>query len=95
MEALEALVAGGAISAEDGEVLSAAWSLASRIRAGNVLTTGRMSGAKLDALPRDARELIPLARVLGYRAGSEADLEEDWMRAARRSRAVMDRLFWE
>lgn len=95
MEALEALVAEGAISAEDGEVLSAAWSLASRIRAGNVLTTGRMSGAKLDALPRDARELIPLARVLGYRAGSEADLEEDWMRAARRSRAVMDRLFWE
>ena len=95
MEALDALVAEGAITAEDGEVLSHAWSLASRIRAGNVLTTGRMSGTKLDVLPRDARELIPLARVLGYRAGSEADLEEDWMRAARRSRAVMERLFWE
>lgn len=93
--ALRALRLRGAIGAEDAEILEDAWSLASRIRAGNVLTTGRTSGTKLDTVPRDARELIPLARALGYGSGREADLQEDWMRAARRCREVMDRLFWE
>ncbi len=95
VEALEALRVAGILSPEDAATLLEAWSLASRIRAGNVLASGRMSGAKLDTVPRDARELHPLARALGYRAGREADLEEDWMRAARRSRQVMDRIFWE
>lgn len=95
MGALDALVDAGIVDAPDAEILAHAWSLASRVRAGNVLASARMSGAKLDTLPREGRELIPLARVLGYRAGSEGDLEEDWMRAARQSRQVMDRLFWE
>lgn len=95
LDALDALRAEGRISGEDATTLAQAWSLASRIRAGAVLTSGRTSGAKLDALPRDIRELRPLARVLGYPAGREGDLEEEWLRRARRSRQVMDRLFWE
>ena len=72
-----------------------AWELASRVRAGNVLTTGRTSGVKLDVLPREEREHTALARMLGYRQGDEGLLDEDWLRAARKSRRVMDRLFWE
>lgn len=93
--ALSAEVEAGLVAPEDADTLREAWSLASRVRAGNVLATGRTSGVKLDVLPRDHRELVPLARLLGYPAGSEDSLEEDWLRAARRSREVMDRLFWE
>ncbi|MDN6565768.1 MAG: bifunctional [glutamine synthetase] adenylyltransferase/[glutamine synthetase]-adenylyl-L-tyrosine phosphorylase [Actinomyces sp.] len=95
MAALEAEVLAGLVEEEDAQVLREAWSLASRIRAGNVLATGRTSGVKLDVLPRVQRELVCLGRLLGYPAGGESALEEDWLRAARRSRAVMDRLFWE
>lgn len=95
MTALDALIAQGIVDASDGQILRNAWSLASRIRAGNVLTTGRVSGVKLDILPLQGRELIPLARILGYPAGNEGELEEDWMRTARHCRNVMDRLFWE
>lgn len=95
LAALEAEVAAGLVQEDDAAILREAWSLASRIRAGNVLATGRTSGVKLDVLPRVHRELVLLARLLGYRAGAESALEEDWLRAARRSREVMDRLFWE
>lgn len=95
LDALRALNESGRISFEDASTLEGAWSLASRIRAGNVLTSGRTSGVKLDILPRDLRDLKSLARALGYRAGHEGDVEEDWMRCARRSRQVMDRLFWQ
>ncbi len=95
LEALDAAVEAGLVDADDAHVLRRSWSLASRIRAGNVLTSGRTSGSRLDLLPRDSRELVPLARILGYRAGGEAALVEDWLRAARKARGVMDRLFWE
>jgi len=95
LAALQAEVAAGLVQEDDAAILREAWSLASRIRAGNVLATGRTSGVKLDVLPRVHRELVLLARLLGYRAGAESALEEDWLRAARRSREVMDRLFWE
>lgn len=95
MEALGAAEEAGLLAPADADVLREAWSLASRIRAGNVLATGRMSGAKLDSLPLDGREHVALARLLGYAAGAEEQVDEDWRRAARRSRAVMERVFWE
>jgi glutamate-ammonia-ligase adenylyltransferase len=95
MGALDAAEAAGLVDGEDAATLREAWSLASRIRAGNVLTSGRMSGAKLDVLPLADREHAALARLLGYASGGEGQLDEDWRRAARRSRKVMDRLFWE
>ncbi len=95
MDALAAAQQAGLVVAEDADVLREAWSLASRIRAGNVLTSGRMSGTTLDSLPLDGREHRALARLLGYPAEAEDRLDEDWRRAARRSRAVMERLFWE
>ena len=93
--ALTAAEDAGIVSEEDAQDLRMAWELASRVRAGNVLTTGRTSGVKLDVLPREEREHTALARMLGYRQGDEGLLDEDWLRAARKSRRVMDRLFWE
>ena len=94
IDALRALTRSGWIAPHDAKTLENAWSLASQIRAANVLTTGRMSGVKLDTVPRDSKDLIPLARVLGYGAASECELEEEWLRRSRKARALMDTYFW-
>lgn len=95
VEALEAVEAIGLLSAQDVAALHEAWSHASRIRSANVLVSGRMSGAKLDQLPRRVEELAPLARLMGYEAGNERALEDDWLRRARLARTVMDHVFWD
>ena len=83
------------ISAQDAQTLLDAWDMATRIRAANTLASGRMSGVKLDVLPRDSAELRALAAILGYGSGGLNALEDDWLRVGRKARAVMERLFWE
>ena len=55
-----------------------------------MLATGRAS----DVLPTAQPELAGTARLLGYRPDGSQDLVEDWRRAARRARAVMERVFY-
>ena len=86
---------GELLEASDATILLDAWDMATRIRAANTLASGRMSGVKLDVLPRDSAELRALAAILGYGSGGLTALEEDWLRAGRKARAVMERLFWE
>ena len=94
-DAIAAARDAGLLEAPDAEILLNAWDLATRIRAGNTLATGRMSGVKLDVVPRDSAELGALAAILGYGSGGLTALEEDWLRAARQARDVMERAFWE
>lgn len=94
IDALDAALAAGLLGVDEAVVLRQSWMLASQIRAANVLVTGRGSGQKLDVLTRDRRELAAIARVLGYESGQDAELEEDWLRAARQARKVMEDLFW-
>lgn len=70
-----------------------AWLLASRLRDGLVLWTGRTGGAHADVLPHDRESLIGLAAVLGQ-AGSTTETEEAWLRSSRRARAVVERVFY-
>lgn len=93
--AIEAACEAGLLVAPDALTLLRSWELATRIRAANVLATGRMSGVKLDVLPRDSAELRALAAILGYGSDGLNALEEDWLRAARKARDVMERIFWE
>jgi glutamate-ammonia-ligase adenylyltransferase len=51
-------------------------------------------GTPSDTIPTHYRELGAVARVLGYGPGAGQALEEDYRRAARHARAVMDRLFY-
>ena len=95
LEALHAAVAADLIAPADARTLTDAWMLASRLRDALVLWSGRSGGAQADQLPHDRQALAGLARVLGYPAGSGADLEEDYLRAARRARTVVERLFYE
>ncbi|MGH8921945.1 MAG: hypothetical protein ACRD0H_26990, partial [Actinomycetes bacterium] len=71
--------------------LTAAWQLAARVRNAIMLVRGRPG----DTLPARHGELTAVARLLGYPPGDAAQaLEQDWRRAARHARAVMEPLFY-
>ena len=88
--ALEAAAEAGVLAREDADILLAAWRLASRVRNATVLWRGRIS----DALPTNVRELDGVARIVGYPPGSAGRLEEDYQRATRRARSVVQRVFY-
>ncbi|MFE1401524.1 bifunctional [glutamine synthetase] adenylyltransferase/[glutamine synthetase]-adenylyl-L-tyrosine phosphorylase [Nocardiopsis dassonvillei] len=110
LETLEAAVAHGLLDAEDGEVLSHAWRLASRVRGMVMLVRGRGG----DSLPSDLRVRAALAGAMGcpggdgedgedgagegaesVREGPAEQLTETYLRATRRARAVMERVFYD
>jgi [glutamine synthetase] adenylyltransferase / [glutamine synthetase]-adenylyl-L-tyrosine phosphorylase len=89
--AMDAAVRDGLLPADDAAALMAAWELAGRIRNAIVLVRGRPS----DTLPARHGELTSVARLLGYPPGDAAQaLEQDYRRAARRARTVMEPLFY-
>jgi glutamate-ammonia-ligase adenylyltransferase len=78
---------------DDAEVLLEAWRLASRLRSAIVLWSGRTTGSGVDMLPHDSHALTGLARLLGD-VGTGPELEELYLRLARRARGVMERVFY-
>jgi glutamate-ammonia-ligase adenylyltransferase len=51
-------------------------------------------GRPADTLPGSPVDLAVVARVLGYPPDGSQDLVQDWRRAARRARGVMERIFY-
>ena len=92
---LEAAVVAGLVERDDADVLSEAWQLASNLRDALVLWSGRVGGATADVLPSDIAALSGIGRVVHYPPGSGAQLEQDYLRSARRARAVVERLFYD
>jgi glutamate-ammonia-ligase adenylyltransferase len=88
---LEAAVESNLITAEDAARLIDAWMLSSRIRSAVTLWAQRSS----DVLPRDVTDLEGVARLLDYSPGSATRLEEDYLSATRRARAVVERVFYQ
>ena len=89
--AMAAAVQAGLLAAGDAAELTAAWELAARIRNAIMLVRGRPG----DTLPAKHAELTAVARLLGYPPGDAAQaLEQDYRRAARRARTVMEPLFY-
>jgi glutamate-ammonia-ligase adenylyltransferase len=80
----------GLLAPDDAAALTTSWLLATRIRNAVMLVTGRGS----DVLPTGQPELAGTARLLGYPPDGSQDLVQDWRRAARRARAVMERVFY-
>lgn len=101
LEALRVAVAHGLLDADDGVVLEEAWRLASRVRGMVMLERGRGG----DSLPSDLRVRAALAEAMGYQDDSEDEdsetvgpaeqLTEEYLRATRRARAVMERTFYD
>jgi glutamate-ammonia-ligase adenylyltransferase len=90
LPALTAAVQAGLLGPSDGEVLADAWSLASRWRNATVLWRGR----SVDSLPVDLRDRDGVARILGYSPGDGQRAEDDYLRLTRRSRQVVERVFY-
>ncbi len=90
LAALEAAREADLISAEDCELLSRGWRMVSRMR--NAVTLAR--GKPADHLPREPRERAAVASIMGYPPGTTDQLINDYLRTARLSRSVVDRVFW-
>jgi [glutamine synthetase] adenylyltransferase / [glutamine synthetase]-adenylyl-L-tyrosine phosphorylase len=90
LAALQAAEATGLIATADEEALAAAWRRATRIRNAVMLVRGRPT----DSVPTSQPELGAVARLLGYAPDASQDLVQDYRRAARRARAVMERVFY-
>jgi glutamate-ammonia-ligase adenylyltransferase len=88
--ALAAAREAGLLAAADEAALSNSWLLATRIRNAVMLVTGRAG----DVVPTSQPDLAATARLLGYPPDESQQLIQDWRRAARRARAVMERVFY-
>ncbi|MCT2358081.1 bifunctional [glutamine synthetase] adenylyltransferase/[glutamine synthetase]-adenylyl-L-tyrosine phosphorylase [Brevibacterium casei] len=91
LPALEAAAAADLIPAEDAAELAAAWQLATNVRSAVMLFRGRTA----ESLPDEHSELEATARLLGYPAGGGRELEDDYLRATRHARSVMENRFYE
>jgi glutamate-ammonia-ligase adenylyltransferase len=79
------------ITHDDAEELAAGWMMATRARNAVMLVRGKPG----DQLPRSGRELMAVAAALGYPAdGDPGIFLDDYRRATRRARAVVERVFY-
>jgi len=89
MTALNAAAAAGIVETDDAEVLSEAWRMASRVRNAVMLVRGRPA----DAMPAGMQDRAGVAYLLGYWPDGER-MVDDYRRATRRARAVVEQIFW-
>ena len=87
MTALDALVAAGALQGDDAAILRAAYRFCEEARNRLYLVRGQPG----DALPATGPVLTHLARSLGT---TPTELREEYRRRTRRSRQVVERLFY-
>ncbi|YAL82075.1 bifunctional [glutamine synthetase] adenylyltransferase/[glutamine synthetase]-adenylyl-L-tyrosine phosphorylase [Dermacoccaceae bacterium W4C1] len=90
MTPLAAAQEAGLLDADQASALHDAWCFATRVRNASVLWRGR----PVDSLPSDLRDCDGIGRILGYPAGSGMEFIEDYRRAARHARAVVDEVFY-
>jgi glutamate-ammonia-ligase adenylyltransferase len=91
LDALTAARDAKLLSADDAAALEAAWRVAARARGAVMLVRGRAS----DQLPRQGRELVGVARAMGYPPGRDpGQFLDDYRRATRRARRVVERVFY-
>ncbi len=91
LEALQVAVEHDLLDVDDAQGLASAWKFASRARNATVQVRGKPA----DQLPRDARERAAVAAILQYPPGESETMLNDYLRSARRARAIVDRVFWD
>jgi [glutamine synthetase] adenylyltransferase / [glutamine synthetase]-adenylyl-L-tyrosine phosphorylase len=91
LQALAAARDAGLLPPDDAAALEGAWRMATRARNAVMLVRGRAS----DQLPRHGRELVGVARAMGYPPGRDpGQFLDDYRRATRRARRVVERVFY-
>ncbi|TKV60519.1 bifunctional [glutamine synthetase] adenylyltransferase/[glutamine synthetase]-adenylyl-L-tyrosine phosphorylase [Nakamurella flava] len=90
LQALAAAEEAGLLDASDAVALKTGWLTAAQVRNAIMLVKGKPD----DQIPRSGRDLIAVARAIGYPAdGDPGEFVDDYRRATRRARKVVDRLF--
>ncbi|TCO63011.1 glutamate-ammonia-ligase adenylyltransferase [Actinocrispum wychmicini] len=91
LDGLVAAVDVGLITAEDAEELRSAWVLATSVRNAATLVRGKPT----DQVPTSGRELAAVANALGYpRDADPGEFLDSYRRTTRRTRAVVERIFY-
>ncbi|MBP2320583.1 glutamate-ammonia-ligase adenylyltransferase [Kibdelosporangium banguiense] len=91
LDGLTAAVEAHLISKSDAEELRAAWLLATSVRNATMLVRGKPS----DQVPTSGRELLAVARALGYSQDVDpGEVLDGYRRTTRRARAVVERVFY-
>lgn len=90
LEALHAAKEAELLDPADADILIEAWSFATRIRSGILISTAKSS----DVLPTNREQLEALARWTGYEAGEVGEFEDDYLRITRHARTVFERVFY-
>ena len=90
LEALAGCVEVGVLHSRDADTLRQAWMLATEVRDALMLLRGRPG----DSLPSDVNEVASLAAVIGRRGAAASQIRDDYLRITRRSRGVMERIFY-
>ncbi|MDT4893612.1 MAG: [glutamine synthetase] adenylyltransferase / [glutamine synthetase]-adenylyl-L-tyrosine [Pseudonocardiales bacterium] len=91
LDALAAAEAAGLMTAGQAETLASAWRFATRVRNALMLVRDKPE----DQVPHGGQRLQALGRAMGYPAGFEpGQLLDDYRRAARRARRVVEDLFY-
>ena len=90
LPAIAAAAKAGVISDADAAALTNGWLEAARTRNAIMLVRGKPD----DQIPSQGRELAAVARAIGYPAGGDpGEFVDDYRRATRRARKVVDRVF--
>lgn len=91
LEGLQEAAEADLLQHEDAAELAAGWRMATRARNAVMLVKGKPG----DQLPRSGRELAAVASALGYPSGGDPGVFlDDYRRATRRARAVVERVFY-
>ena len=88
-EAISALRDLGKFTDQQATILRDAWFISSRARSALVLATDKL----LDVLPQERKALDAMARIMEYSPGAANELEQDYLSATRKARAVFEELF--
>ncbi len=90
LPAITAAAQAGLINEADAAALTNGWLEAAKTRNAIMLVRGKPD----DQIPSQGRELAAVARALGYPAGGDpGEFVDDYRRATRRARKVVDRIF--
>lgn len=91
LDALGAAVEADLLAPEQGDVLAAAWRIATRARNAIMLARDKAD----DQIPRTGAPLVAVGRALGYPAGFDPGrVLDDYRRATRRARRVVEDVFY-
>ena len=90
VEAIDAAAAAGLLQTADAAQLRSGWRTAAAVRNAALLWRGRPT----DAVPSDVRDADGVGRIVGREPGQGASLIEAYLREARRTRAVVERVFY-